>query len=222
MPLTVQAVSGDKEVLGPRPSPPRTGPRGWKIVTASWVLAIAAGSAAVPFSDRSFAADVLIGPVSPEGFQFLTLLATVLLTAAAICLTLSTLTRPPAPAWTRAVAAVVDFAVVGMLLLAAYPAFLIGALSFSTDYRTIGTIDGHQLVVARGIGLGDFPIRAGLRDGLFVHFGGTTGDTYTSAGGRLSEMRFRIADSADSVTVSYTPGPRPGHPKGVLVVPKTE
>lgn len=197
-------------------------PRRWKPVLVFWALALAAFAAGVPFADRSFAADVLIGPIGREGFQFLTLLATVLLTALAILVTAFTAGRPPAPGWIRALAALVELAVVGALLLCSYPALMIGALSFSTDYRTIGTIGGHELIVARGIGLGQFPMYAGLRDGLFVHFSGTTGDTYTSTGAALSEMRFHITDGPDAVTVTYAPGPLPGHPTGVLVVPKSE
>jgi hypothetical protein len=192
----------------------------WRPVLIWWLLALLAFAAERLLAPRMSERTLLVGPVSREGFQFLALAATVLLTAGAVWTTVSVSTRPPAPAWTRVLSTVVHLAVAVALLLCLYPALLLGALSFSNEYRTIGEIHGEDIVVERGVGLGQFPLRAGVRHGLFVDFDHTTGDSWTTAGGPLDEMRFDVVEGPDVVTITFDhgPGDRTGTME-VLLVP---
>ena len=183
-----------------------------------WALALLAFGAERLLASRPSPGTLLIGPVNREGFQFLALLAAVVLVAAALWMTATAATRPPAPGWTRAIATVLHLAIAGALVVCAWPLLWLGVLSFSNEYRTIGTVDGHELIVGTGVGLGQFPIQAGLRHGLFVNFGDTTGDDWTTGDVPLKNMTFTVADGADAVTIIYAPGP--AKRTGTMVIPK--
>ena len=105
------------------------------------------------------------------------------------------------------------------VLLVAWPAFIIGALSFSSEYRAIGAVNGRDLVVRRGIGLGDSSLQVGLRRGAFVEFGNTGGDTLVRDAPRpFSDWSFDVRKRCGQITIRYAF--TPDGSGGTLTIPE--
>lgn len=164
---------------------------------------IAVGAASALGAPRQ--GELLVWGIDGNGWRFLATAAAFLLLCIAICWVAVEIAAAAPRAWRTATGYITCSIVATGLLLIAWPAFIIGALSFSSEYRTIDAVDGQDLVVRRGIGLGDSSLQVGLRHGAFVEFGGTTGDTLVHAAPRpFADWSFSVRKQRDQITIHYT------------------
>lgn len=92
--------------------------------------------------------------------------------------------------------------------------FMLGASYEET--RTIGTVDGHELVVRQHAPLNiETEVQAGFRTGLFVTFDATGGTDAASPTTPISGWSFKVTVHRQTVTVHYS-----GADSGNLILPR--
>ena len=201
-------------------TPPDRAPRllKWPWRTASGAVT-ALGTSTLLYPRGTQPAVVVLG-VDGYGWSFLFGVTTALLTAVFLIGAMHLITRDRRSWWADLLATLIAIVLLTGVGLGFPIAWIGGALSFKNNYREVGTVDGHTIVIEQFVGWrGADSVYAGYRTGPLVSFNSETDSYLQRTFTDIHSWRFELTTTATTVAVHYRSNDHPSQ-TGTLTLPR--